>query len=500
MKIFCIFAALGLLVSAWAGKPKSIFSKIMSVLSCILEIALVIPILIYGDLDGAMWQVILLSSGLFVLFIPFLIFIIGFKYDKKIEEKERLKQAAIEEENKRKEEEAKKEQERIQAEKDRLINFYKECERRNIRRFKTEAEKQGLMLIAKKYNITDYEEALSVFQQGKDIIEAEESEKKRAAEEAKRKEQQLKLNAERAKESMIIEEERLFATLCGSDKYNHAINKAIAPYQQIYDEAKKKINEMNEKSAKIREAQEQTIKARVHEQFRPVSVQEDNWAIHGGIASAIAGPAAGLATALDIQRQNAEARAGAEAMKSANLTFYDFALSELEEMQSKVYEGSGDIYKDKRESEKAINCLKEQLDNINDRLLDDSDTEKKFRLLQFNEFNCIVRETGNIEVTGECILLENVNIATSKGFLDGSVKLTVTDKNNTAVAIGYYTKTGSVSGNEQTFNLDEWTFGHSIYSETKITALCETLPGKTISNTDGLTVTVEPIHMWVIEK
>ena len=74
MKIFCIFAALGLLVSAWAGKPKSIFSKIMSVLSCILDIALVIPILIYGDLDGAMWQVILLSSGLFVLFIPFLIF------------------------------------------------------------------------------------------------------------------------------------------------------------------------------------------------------------------------------------------------------------------------------------------------------------------------------------------------------------------------------------------------------------------------------------------
>ena len=108
MKIVCIFAALGLLVSAWADKPKSIFSKIMSVLSCILDIALVIPILIYGDLDGAMWQVILLSSGLFVLFIPFLIFIIGFKYDKKIEEKERLKQAAIKAENKRKEEEAKK--------------------------------------------------------------------------------------------------------------------------------------------------------------------------------------------------------------------------------------------------------------------------------------------------------------------------------------------------------------------------------------------------------
>ena len=337
---------------------------------------------------------------------------------------------------------------------------------------------------------------MSVFQQGKDIIEAEESEKKRAAEEAKRKEQQLKLNAERAKESMIIEEERLFATLCGSDKYNHAINKAIAPYQQIYDEAEKKLDEMN-KTAKGIDIMSSYATA-LYSYEKPV--QEENWAIQGGIANAIAGPAAGLATAMDVQRRNAEAKLEAERDRQKRAQQLSSLQSDLSSVRSKVYEGSGDIYKDKRESEKAIDCLKEQLDNINDRLLDDSDTEKKFRLLRFNEFNCTVRETGNIEVTGECILLENVNIATSKGFLDGSVKLTVTDKNNTAVAIGYYTKTGSVSGNEQTFNLDEWTFGHSIYSKTKITALCETLPGKTISNTDGLTVTVEPIHMWVIEK
>lgn len=48
-----------------------------------------------------------------------------------------------------------------------------------------------------------------------------------------------------------------------------------------------------------------------------VSTRDTDWAIHGGIANGLAGPGAGLATAMNIQRQNAENRARADAINSA---------------------------------------------------------------------------------------------------------------------------------------------------------------------------------------
>lgn len=42
------------------------------------------------------------------------------------------------------------------------------------------------------------------------------------------------------------------------------------------------------------------------------TAKQSSWAIHGGLADAIAGPAAGVAVALDVQRQNAEAEREAE--------------------------------------------------------------------------------------------------------------------------------------------------------------------------------------------
>lgn len=46
--------------------------------------------------------------------------------------------------------------------------------------------------------------------------------------------------------------------------------------------------------------------------------KEKDWAVHGGIANGIAGPAAGVATAINIQAQNAQIRA----QNKANLQAY----------------------------------------------------------------------------------------------------------------------------------------------------------------------------------
>lgn len=51
------------------------------------------------------------------------------------------------------------------------------------------------------------------------------------------------------------------------------------------------------------------------------SEEETDWAVHGGIASAIAGPAAGVAVAADIQRKNAEIRASNAQLRQATNQF-----------------------------------------------------------------------------------------------------------------------------------------------------------------------------------
>lgn len=80
------------------------------------------------------------------------------KKEELAQEEQRQKEAA-EQEEKRRQEEAKRRQEEI----NKPIKFYNDCEKRNIHSSTTEAEKQGIMLIAKKYGIDDLEEALAFF-------------------------------------------------------------------------------------------------------------------------------------------------------------------------------------------------------------------------------------------------------------------------------------------------------------------------------------------------
>ncbi|MBQ1389999.1 MAG: cell envelope integrity protein TolA, partial [Clostridia bacterium] len=349
----------------------------------------------------------------------------------------------------------------------------------------------------RKHGINDFEEALAVFQQGKDMVMKEEADRQKAAEEAKRKGKIEKLNAERAEEAKTIEKQKQTAMIYGSEKYSCAIKQEMKPWKEKYDTAKQKADEMDRSAESLTVLS--SLATSVYSYEKPV--QEENWAIHGGIANAIAGPAAGLATAMDVQRRNAEAKAEAALDRQRRAKELASLQSDISSLRSSVYEGSGSVYKDMREAQKCIDNLENQLVELNDKLIDDSDTEKKFELLNFSNFKGSVRETGNIDVTGESTLTQDIFVATVKGWLDGSVKLTVLDKSNTPVAIGYFNVEYSPNVLDRNFKFNENsdTFGMTKNTQRTISALCAPIDGKSVSNTDGLTVMVEPVYMWIIE-
>lgn len=413
--------------------------------------------------------------------------------EKKLAQEEQRQKEAAEQEERRIQEEEKRRQE----ERNKPIRFYNDCEKRNIYSSTTEDEKQGIMLIARKHGINDFEEALAVFQQGKDMVMKEEADRQKAAEEAKRKGKIEKLNAERAEEAKTIEKQKQTAMIYGSEKYSCAIKQEMKPWKEKYDTAKQKADEMDRSAESLTVLS--SLATSVYSYEKPV--QEENWAIHGGIANAIAGPAAGLATAMDVQRRNAEAKAEAALDRQRRAKELASLQSDISSLRSSVYEGSGSVYKDMREAQKCIDNLENQLVELNDKLIDDSDTEKKFELLNFSNFKGSVRETGNIDVTGESTLTQDIFVATVKGWLDGSVKLTVLDKSNTPVAIGYFNVEYSPNVLDRNFKFNENsdTFGMTKNTQRTISALCAPIDGKSVSNTDGLTVMVEPVYMWIIE-
>lgn len=304
----------------------------------------------------------------------------------------------------------------------------------------------------------------------------EEADRQKAAEEAERKEKLKKVNAERSNEAKTIEKQKQTAMLCGVKKYRDAINSKLLSEQETFDNAKEQVDEMEKKGSELNKLEQDTMQMNARAYVQNIMD-----------SSRYAGSVAGIV-----------AEHEAEKSKQRNERLFNAAISAINEQRSKVYEGYSDLKKTMNDSQKCINNLEHQLDELNDKLIDDSDTEKKFELLNFSNFKCSVRKTGNIDVTGESTLTQDIFVATVKGWLDGSVKLTVLDESNTPVAVGYFSGRYFPYSSDGHFKING-AFGMTKHTRKSISALCAPIDGKSVSNTDGLTVMVEPVHMWIIE-
>ena len=146
--------------------------------------------------------------------------------------------------------------------------------------------------------------------------------------------------------------------------------------------------------------------------------KETDWAVHGGIASGIAGTAAGVAVAADIQRKNAEIRAANEQLQE---TVANAAGSYLVQNRVQIRALEEQAAHWEAEAEKAkLKLVKEQ------------PQDKLMEMLNPRILKTEVSETGAI------ILMVSTNAAsleiyeTVKATIDGSFKINIIDGKNVA--------------------------------------------------------------------
>ena len=132
--------------------------------------------------------------------------------------------------------------------------------------------------------------------------------------------------------------------------------------------------------------------------------KEKDWAIHGGIANGIAGPAAGAATALNIQAQNAQIRA----QNKANLQAFSPLITNS-------YMGAVSY-------ESQARGVAVSIDSAKTKLLAKDDVQTCLKRLAFTETKVEVSETGTCTVTTKVALTEPFTIFEDiKAVIDGTI-------------------------------------------------------------------------------
>ena len=176
------------------------------------------------------------------------------------------------------------------------IAFYNECVKNGIQECKSEKEIQKVVLIAQKHKMK-YSDVSDLFYESKASVDKDVEKKK-----------EIEFEAKKEEERSQITELNKFASFTGRDKRIAILSSEMA-------EALEKARVLRVGAQAVMSASQQ---------------KEHNWAAHAGIASGIAGPAAGLAVAADVQAENAKIReqneANAKAVAPIMMTSYSGAL------------------------------------------------------------------------------------------------------------------------------------------------------------------------------
>ena len=227
--------------------------------------------------------------------------------------------------------------------------FYEECKKSGIANFSTEKELQKAELLAKKYSLDLTGTSVAkLYKEGKDIVNEERIEDK-----------EKKIKAQKAKETTEYNRLVKFAGYYGREK-------RIAILKDELAATKREIEELRTATTNAINLSQQP---------------EHSWAIHGGIANGIAGPAAGLAVASDIQTKNAAIRAQNQANLKSLTPLINGAYNSMYKSQDK------------------IDYLNELILNAGTKLVSSDSKEECFSKLKISNTTIDVTKTGTITVT-----------------------------------------------------------------------------------------------------
>ena len=184
-----------------------------------------------------------------------------------------------------------------------------------------------------------------------------------------------------------------------------------------------------------------------------------DWAVLGGIANGIAGPAAGVAVALDVQRENAK-------IEERNKTIRDNSLPAY--MVFREQQGKAQLRAD---------ALKNAYEAANEKLIADMTEQEVFDLLTFDDTQVAVSDSGAFRVSTTAAVKEKQTIGEHAAVVDGTILARVHENGRVIGAAKLVLPTYGISDSEQLKGIE----------------LGGAEPGA------AYTVTFAPDHLWLME-
>ena len=337
-----------------------------------IALFLILLIVVLGATFGVSGVIIIIASAIGLLFF----FCIKWSIEEKQKEKERSARQAAEQDNQK------------------LRNFYQMCKKAGVTAIQSEEDLQIITQIAGTMQLGDAD-AKTFFLEASALAQKERREKNEKA----RRKREAELETLRNEERQRCAELGKYADYSGREK-------RLAMLHDQYKKTSKGAYQMSQGYSALT--------------MPPVATPRDaDWAIHGGIASGLAGSAAGLATAMDIQRQNAENRARADAINSTYVS-------------SLVHSGILErVDRERRDLEDEAEELLYQIQKTGSAMVADISAEKCLDMLKFEEAEITVSKTGTCHVTAQCILKEKLVIYNNlDAVVDGTVLAEICDGKN----------------------------------------------------------------------
>ena len=180
--------------------------------------------------------------------------------------------------------------------------FYQNCEEAGVVG-ESAADIARMKLVAEQMRITGSEkELMERYRKGRAILTEQQELADRQNQIAADHEKNMAIISLRQEEQKEDSKWKKIIDLKGNEKRYQMYMELITPLER-------EIREFEE-AKKVLQNADKTL-------YSAYAKKESDWAVHGGIANAIAGPAAGVAAALDVQRQNAEVRAYNQDLKQS---------------------------------------------------------------------------------------------------------------------------------------------------------------------------------------
>ena len=233
------------------------------------------------------------------------------------------------------------------SQKDRILAFYDECIQNQIYSLDSQKDIERAKLFAEKRKIP-FTDISRIYQQGKEIRNQKtEDANISLADQRKREEQEKRDELEK------------YAGFTGRDKLIAMLT--------------------DQRNAELAAAG--TIRNGSNALYNSTQQKEKSWAVHGGVASALAGTGAGIAAAMDIQNKNAAIRA----QNAANLQSAQPALNLM-------YKAAGD-------RQKRAEAINREIEAAKTKLVSDDSPETCMSHIAFSDTKVEVSETGTCTVT-----------------------------------------------------------------------------------------------------